>query len=298
MSLVVYSIKELERFSGIKAHTIRIWEQRYDLLRPTRTDTNIRRYSEEDLKRLLNAATLNRLGYKISRIAGMTRGETIDVLNREASENLQEVHQLNILKISMLNFDEELFHSAIEADVQANGIKHAVVDVLGPFLVQIGMLWQTGVICPAHEHFVSNLIRQFLCESIADQEVPKTGDAPLVLFLPDGEMHELGLLYLHFLLRHEGMYSIYLGQAVPLNDLPQVQEKFPDAQFVSYLVDKDSTKIRKLLKRIKDVVDPEKESSMNVIGQIVKDSGLKNTSWARFYATSDDFLKYLQRNPV
>ena len=294
----MYSIKELERFSGIKAHTIRIWEQRYDLLRPTRTETNIRRYSEDDLKRLLNAATLNRLGYKISRIAGMTKGETIDVLNREASEGLQEVHQLNILKISMLNFDEELFHSAIEADVQANGVKHAVVDVLGPFLVQIGILWQAGVICPAHEHFISNLIRQFMCKSIADQEIPKTGDAPLVLFLPAGEMHELGLLYLHFLLRHECIYSIYLGQAVPVRDLTQVQEKYPNAQFVSYLTVKDSTKVQEFLKEIKDVIDPGKENSMNVIGRVTDGLGLENTSWLALYATSEDFLKYLHQASV
>jgi MerR family transcriptional regulator, light-induced transcriptional regulator len=238
-----YTISELEKFSGIKAHTIRIWEQRYELLSPNRTKTNLRRYDDEDLRRLLNVAALNKMGYKISRIADMAESEIESVIRADSVKKNKEQHVLNILKIAMLNFDEELFTSGVLAYEQEHGRDPLIHKVLLPFLVQIGVLWQTRAICPAHEHFISNLIRQFFQHAIKSLPNKSLRSSPtFVLYLPAGELHEIGLLLIHYTLRKMGRKSVYLGQSLPVNNLEQVCTKIVNPCFVSYLTAKGSTK--------------------------------------------------------
>lgn len=222
-----YSIKELEHLSGIKAHTLRIWEQRYELLRPKRTSTNIRFYDDTDLKHLLNVALLNQRGYKISRIAKMSAEQMLqEVLSLSVAPATHEqlMHQLIV---AMVELDELAFEQALRQAVAQLGFHTAMLEVIYPFLVRIGLLWQTENITPAHEHFMSNLIRQKILVAIDGQSLTRKSDSfRFLLYLPEGELHEIGLLYMHYLLRAEGHHTLYLGQSLPLADLVQAYQQF------------------------------------------------------------------------
>ena len=215
-----FQIRDLEEFSGVKAHTIRIWEKRYSLLAPDRTDTNIRTYGIDDLKTILNVAYLNQQGVKISKIAALTRTERERMVQEKALADTAGDNVIDTLKLAMLAFDEVLFESASSRFREKHGFDQLVERIYVPLLELIGVLWQTSSICPAHEHFISNIIRNKLiaaCEAVPLRSVPRP--RTFILFLPDNELHELGLLYVNFLLRSKGEHTIYLGQSVPLEDL-------------------------------------------------------------------------------
>lgn len=232
----VFTIKELESFSGIKAHTIRIWEQRYNLLKPDRTDTNIRRYTDHDLKRLLNISLLLNLGYKISGIARLSDTEIQDAILKSQINHGADQHHQHVLKIAMLNYDEVLFNSVIDPFVAQNGIEKTFVEVIIPFLHSIGVMWQADAICPAQEHFISCLIRQKLFSLIEGlKSVPVTKEKTLVLFLPELEIHEISLIMLQHVFKSRGYKTIFLGQSVPVDDLVQVYQRLGTVHFVSIL---------------------------------------------------------------
>lgn len=298
MSTVLYSIKDLERFSGIKAHTIRIWEQRYALLHPTRTVTNIRRYSEADLKKLLNAAALSRMGYKISKIAAMTADETTQILTSQNSQSDQQVHQLNVLRIAMLNFDEALFLSAVQAHVETHGVEHVVENVLQPFLIQVGILWQTNAVCTAHRNFISNLIRQFLSQQVASLPIPPGEKEPIVFLLLENELHELDLLFLHYRHRRAGVFSIYLGQSVLADDLNQVAAKYPAVHFVGYCANKDSTRMGKVLSKWASSGVFNSGRKMSLIGQELTKPDHLRQKYVSFYRNATSFLQAYPLNSV
>ena len=238
MSIAVqeFSIKDLEHFTGIKAHTIRAWEQRYGLLNPRRTSTNIRYYTSEDLKLLLNVSLLNQNGHKISHIAAMGESEMGEALRALETVSDREDHWMGMLKISMLNFDEQLFRSVSKTFEDQAGFSDLLLRLYLPFMGQIGMLWLTNAICPAHEHFVSNLIRQRLFRAI--DEMPTVdaayGGTVFALFLPEREIHDISLLMVQYLLRSSGYKSLFLGQSVPLEDLTQMDVQFPNLHCVAY----------------------------------------------------------------
>jgi DNA-binding transcriptional MerR regulator len=225
-----FSIKDLEKLSGIKAHTLRIWEQRYGILKPERTDTNIRWYCNDKLKHLLNVAFLYDHGFKISKIACLQPEEVITEVNKIVDSEISECDQIRGLVMSMVELDEERFEKIISNNIKHKGFSFTIEKIVYPFLNKIGMMWQTGSINPAQEHFISNLIRQKLIAAI-DSQKPAKNDMPkkFVLFLPDGELHELSLLYFNYLLRSLGHQVTYLGQTVPFEDLQKVVEiKKPD----------------------------------------------------------------------
>lgn len=218
-----FSIRAMEEFSGVKAHTIRIWEKRYGLLAPDRSGTNIRHYTLDELKVILNVAYLNKHGHKISRIAAMTLTERDRLVRDTAGTSDSTEETLNTLKVAMLSFDETLFEQITAEYRKAHGFRHLVELVFVPLLEHIGVLWQTNVICPAQEHFVSNFIRQKLIT--ATDGLPASDgskDRTFVLYLPENEIHELGLLYVNYLLRTRGERTIFLGQSVPADDLKQL----------------------------------------------------------------------------
>jgi MerR family transcriptional regulator, light-induced transcriptional regulator len=179
-----YSIKDLEQLSGIKAHTLRIWEQRYNFINPQRTDTNIRYYTDEDLKLILNISTLKDNGFKISKIADMEE----DQLNKEVlkitENNLRFPDQINSMTLAMIDLDEDRFEKVISTNVIKYGFEKTVMNIIYPFLSKIGVLWQTGSIVPAQEHFISNLIRQKIIVAIDG------------LFVSNSEVNKSYLLYL------------------------------------------------------------------------------------------------------
>lgn len=215
-----YSIKDIERLSGIKAHTVRIWEQRYDILKPARTDTNIRTYDDEDLKRILNISLLNNNGYKISSIAKLSDMQLVDEVNKVLSSSSKESLQVDTLVICLLDMDEARFESTVNNSILQFGFESTVENVLFPFLRQLGNMWQVGIVSPAQEHYITNMIRQKLIVGL-DRVVPakNPNQKTIILFLPDQEMHELGLIYAHYLAKHRGHKCLYLGQSLPVSEL-------------------------------------------------------------------------------
>lgn len=230
-----FSIKDLEHFTGIKSHTIRAWEQRYDLLVPKRTATNIRYYSGDDLKKLLNVGYLMEHGGKISKIAQLSNQALIERVRDMQMEQGGLSAVFSQLKLSMLNYDEALFREVVDEYSKEHGLDRTVLDVFLPFLSQIGVLWLTNTICPAQEHFISHLMRQELHAAVSDAGMPASADhPPIVLYLPEREIHDISLLFIHFLCRAHGMKSIFLGASVPFSDLLNVGDQLPNAVFVSY----------------------------------------------------------------
>lgn len=215
-----FTIKDLENISGIKAHTIRIWEKRYGLLEPQRTDTNIRFYSHSNLQKLLNIVLLNKNNHKISKIAKMSE-EEIKVQARElAFSKAINDEAINSFKLSMLQFDKVLFNSTYDKLLHKKTFREIFKDVFIPFLEHIGLLWQTDTLLPAHEHFISNLIAQKIHINTENLQYTVTySNKTYVLFLPENEIHELGLLYLNYELVLRGNHTIYLGQSLPLDNL-------------------------------------------------------------------------------
>lgn len=220
-----YSIKDLEHLSGIKAHTLRIWEQRYNLIEPKRTPTNIRYYSDSDLKRILNVSVLVHSGMRISKVCELSESQIRNLILEKGKYEGELSGLLNGLKLSMMNFDQTLFERIINTSINQLGYKTTFTQVIGRFVKDVGLLWQTGAISVANEHFVSNLIRQKLCTAIDQLPILDNDDSYSILFLPNNELHELGLLYVQYALRSKGIKTIYMGQSIPIEDLAQVLEK-------------------------------------------------------------------------
>lgn len=248
--MIKYSIKDLEQLSGIKAHTIRIWEKRYRLFEPERTPTNIRYYSDEDLKKLLNVSILNRNGFKISNIVSMENNEINDRII-EISDSFHDfTNQIEQLTLAMIDFDEIRFERVLSSSVIKIGFDETVTRILYPFFERIGVLWQIGTIYPAQEHFVSNLIRQKLIIAIDGQTGNIKDEARhFLLFLPPNEWHELGLLFYSYLIRKAGHNVLYLGQSLPLEDLNEIRSK----QHIDIIITSFTTSIT--VKRYTDTIN-------------------------------------------
>lgn len=224
-----FTIKDLENLSGIKAHTIRIWEQRYSFLKPGRTDTNIRFYSNEELKKLLNVALLNKYGFKISHIDRMDEGEMKERILSLNQLEAQQERIVNTLIQNMVDLDMEGFESTLNNFIAARGIEKTILQIIFPYLEKIGILWMTNHINPAQEHLVSNLIRQKLISGIESINNRVKINKSVLLFLPEGEYHELGLLFMNYLLKNRGVNTIYLGCSIPAADVEYVVKlKNPD----------------------------------------------------------------------
>ena len=290
-----FTIKDLENFSGIKAHTIRIWEQRYGILTPDRTDTNIRKYNDRDLKSLLNISLLNSLGHKISNIAKLSDDQIREIISKHAHGTNTEEHYLHILKISMLNYDEELFSNLIDPHVEEYGLEKTFRLVIMPFMKQIGLLWQSDSICPAQEHFISALIRQKLLFHVEAVKTPLVENRrPVVLFLPDLEIHELSLLMLHYIFKLRGYKSILLSQSVPADDLKQVAQRLGDVDFVSIFTTHPSTvMVLDYLKRLTRMF-MDTDSHFHFTGYNLKGIKSPDTLYISLYDSIDDLLDGLK----
>jgi DNA-binding transcriptional MerR regulator len=218
----VYSIKDLEHLSGIKAHTLRIWEQRYNILAPERTESNIRLYSDLDLKLILNISLLKDNGYKISSIAKMSEDEMRREVMSITEKSTRYEDQIHALTLAMIDLDEERFEKVVSTNALQMGFERTMFNVIYPFLSKIGVLWQTGGIGPSQEHFISNLIRQKLIVAIDGQVYEKQPNSKkYLLFLPEGELHELSLLFACYIIKSRNHKTIYLGQSLPFEDLQE-----------------------------------------------------------------------------
>ncbi len=256
-----FTIKDLENLSGIKAHTIRMWEQRYNFLKPQRSCTNIRYYTNEELKTILNIALLNKYGFKISHIDRMQPDEICaKILELGDAEAMQE-RIVNELVREMIDLETDKFEATVNKYIRLNGIEKCIKEIIFPFLEKIGILWQTGHIMPAQEHFVTNIIRQKLI--VAIDSVPCNPEGrPCLLFLPEGEYHELGLLFLCYLVKSRGSKVIYLGANVPMGDVQSIVNTMkPDLAFIHLTSTSQNFNFEKLLRNI--------EAKMNGISTII-----------------------------
>ena len=224
-----FTIKDLENLSGIKAHTIRIWEQRYSFIKPERTGTNIRYYSNEELKKILNVALLNKYGFKISHIDKMNEGEIKEKILGLNQMEAQQERFVNELIQSMVDIDMEKIEAILDKYIVARGIERTITQIIFPFLEKIGILWLTNHINPAQEHLITNIIRQKLIVGIDSIVTSLSVNKTVLLFLPEAEYHELGLLFMHYMLKSRGVNCVYLGSNVPLKDVEYVVKlKKPD----------------------------------------------------------------------
>ncbi|MDC6367704.1 MULTISPECIES: MerR family transcriptional regulator [Flavobacteriaceae] len=231
-----FSIRDMENLSGIKAHTIRIWEKRYNLFAPERTTTNIRTYNLASLQKLLNITLLYNNGYKISKIAKLGDAQ-IPVLVREiVSNNSEKSHAINAFKLAMVNFDQNLFLNTYNSLLSERSFRVIFNEVFIPLLNELGLLWQTDTISPSHEHFITNLIKQKIYINTEKLQVlePTKKDKVFALFLPENEIHEIGLLYVNYEIMLRGYKSIYLGQTMPIENLVDLLKYYDNVHFVSY----------------------------------------------------------------
>ena len=218
-----YSIKDLEILSGVKAHTIRIWEKRYHLLSPARTDTNIRFYNDADLRRILNVSLLVKNRYKISKVAKWDETQLKQTLLEATEKKVTEPDYVERLILHMLNFDNIGFYQLVNEIIEQKGFEEAMVKVFFALFERIGTYWQVGSIFPAQEHYVTSILRQKLIAETDKLGVNNEKGQSILFFLPEGELHEMSLLFYAYLARKFGYNVIYLGQFVPFGDLAKVQ---------------------------------------------------------------------------
>ena len=295
-----FTIKDLENFSGIKAHTIRIWEKRYSLFKPNRTDSNIRLYDIDDLQKLLNVSLLYNDGLKISKIAKLSDSELAMKVREYVFESNLENQASNSFKLAMLNFDESLFNKTYSNLLSQTSFRDVFKNIFIPLLNEIGVLWQVNSITPAHEHFISNLIKQKIHVNIEKLQLSQSNKQTktFVLYLPINEIHDLGLLYLHFELLLHGHQSIYLGQSVPVGNLNDIQKIYKNVCYITYLtVEPSKETVDSYLKKVYDEVLLESTDTLWVLGSKVsqlKSQELLINSKIKLFKSLFDLLNILK----
>jgi DNA-binding transcriptional MerR regulator len=297
-----FNIKNLENLSGIKAHTLRIWEKRYNLLEPERTDTNIRRYSLESLKKLLNITLLYNHGFKISRIASLNVDEIPKLVRSIALKSNSEQVSINAFKLAMINFDYELFDINFDEILQNHDFEYCFMQIFMPLMRELGILWQTGAISPSHEHFITNLVKQKIhlqTESLQRNKF-SNDDLPIfVLFLPENEIHELGILYLNYLILSKGFRTIFLGQSLQISSLETLYSYDTKFNFVSYLtVEPKKEEIMPYLKKFNAQILANRESKLILFGPQQAEIDINQIpSQIEMYRSLESFVfKYFSEN--
>ncbi|MEZ4968772.1 MAG: MerR family transcriptional regulator [Flavobacteriaceae bacterium] len=230
-----YSMAQVVSLTGINSHTLRKWESRYDFLVPERTDTNIRYYTDAQLKKLLNISILRNQGVRLSAIGKMTDEEIHKMVADALIESDQDA-EVKALVLSMINLDEQEFDNIIKSHILKNGILNTFTEVIYPFLHKVGVLWGINKIMPAQEHFVSNLIRQKICSAIDLLPIAPKNAPKIIMFLAEGENHEIGLLLAYFVAKKLGWRVYYLGQNVPHDNLKTMANLVKPNYFLTFFV--------------------------------------------------------------
>lgn len=299
-----FSIKDLENLSGIKAHTIRIWEKRYNLLQPNRTDTNIRFYSLASLQKILNISYLNTNGYKISKIAKLNDQEIKDLVHKIASEQSIEHHYINQVKLCMMNFDKIKFYEIYDELSKQYSFKDIFFNIFVPLLDEIGLLWQTDTITPAHEHFIVELIKQKILIHTEKEKINLLSSNEsdyktlCVLFLPDNEVHELGLLYAYLELTTNKNHTIYLGQSVPIDALHHLLKYYKDITFLtSFTVSPEKENLDKYLEEFHSKILENNSNKLYISGRLtamIDEKKLPNN--ISVYKTTKEAIEAIKEN--
>ncbi|XOV67809.1 MAG: MerR family transcriptional regulator [Fluviicola sp.] len=255
-----YSIKDLENLTDIKAHTIRIWEQRYGLLSPKRTDTNIRYYEDQDLKKLLNVNLLYTKGYKISKIAALSDEEILEKSKEIImNERKWDDDEVDVLLMGIIELDEDKILNILTRIYKEHGIEHLFARTIGPLLIKMGELWQLNSLSVGHEHFFSNLYRGFVLARTSELDTSEKNDKKVLMFLPPNEEHELSLLIYQYMFKREGWQVYYLGVSVPFEDLKISYDQIqPDLTVTSLIAKSSEKEFETIIEGIQSVI-PAKE---------------------------------------
>lgn len=287
-----YSIKDLEVISGIKAHTIRIWEQRYNLLIPERTDTNIRLYDDNQMRKLLNVTALLETGLRVSKIANLSDDEMnnrVQDLINDGNKDYQIVALINEIITSGLTYDRKMFDRAFHTAEKKFGLKDTFIEIIYPTLVRVGLMWMKQDMIPAQEHFISSLIKQKLFAAIDAIPTNPSDSEKWILLLPEDEDHEIGLLFSHYLLCQRGKKVIYLGQRVPYSNVESIiNQERPDYIHFFMIKNQSVNKAQNILDRMEKITG---SSKVIVSGSQFLENELsipKNYSWVN---SIDDFAK-------
>jgi MerR family transcriptional regulator, light-induced transcriptional regulator len=289
-----YSIKDLEHFTGVKAHTIRIWESRYNLFSPDRTPTNIRTYSGEDLKKLLNIANLVNHGFKISKLAVLA-GEKLNELVQENFVPNDFASVIDGLLADLIRFDQIAIEAKLNEVIAALGFEEAVYRVIFPLFGKIGVLWQTDAVNPAQEHFISNIIRRKFITAIDSQGTNLPGARTFLLFLPEQQQHEMGLLLALYLIRKNGQIGIYLGQNVPTDSVLRTWEVVqPDYLFTHLALQIEPNELNEYLKGLSQKTRGAHILVSGQNSQVYRDIAIRNV---KFLKSPDDFIRKFLISP-
>lgn len=291
----VFSIKDLENLSGVKAHTIRIWEKRYNLFEPQRTETNIRVYGNDELQKILNIAFLNKNGLKVSKIAEISDEEIQNKVKEFLKEeNIFEEDYTNF-KLAMLNFDKDLFDKTYAGLMEKHSFRTVFVEVFIRLLAEIGVLWHTNTIKPVHEHFISTLITQKILLNIEKIDRKPNKDKTFVLFLPVNEIHQIGLMYMNYELIYSGYKTIYLGPNVPISNLKDLQSLIPQIDFVSYFtVEPTKENTEQYLEEMYRTILKARNENFHVLGRRIDGiEVLPKFNNVKFYKGIEEFVKII-----
>ncbi len=286
-----FLIQDLAVLSGIKAHTIRIWEKRYHLLEPMRMNRNVRLYDLASLQKLLNISILNSAGHKISIISKLNDEQIAEQAKEVALNSFSKTYAINSVIMAMYSFDEEAFQKIYNEEIKRQGFDELFVSVYIPVLKYMGILWQTDSIKPVHEHFISNLIFQKVTmQTNSLKYIKPTAKDTYILFLPDGEMHEIGLLFLNYLLRKNGASTLYLGRGIPLNNLLELKERFKKIVWISGLViDKTPDNKLEILQSIDQLLMGTKNKCW-LVGQNWSNVDANQSKNVKYYENFEDLI--------
>ena len=288
-----FSIKNLEHLSGIKAHTIRIWEKRYNLFEPERTDTNIRLYNLENLQKLLNVTLLYNNGYKISKIASLSSQEITENVHKLTINKNADDWSIGLFKLAMINFNQRLFTKTFNDLLEQFTFSEVFKNVFVPLMNELGVLWQTNSISPSHEHFITSLVKQkihAMCEELQQKSTRRT-DRRFVLFLPDNEIHELGLLYLQYEVLNNGFQCVFLGQSVPIESLNNLVDIGEPITFITYFtIEPTQDKIKAYLNTFNSEIIENIDSELWILGYQVQFMSDEMPDKIRKFRSIDDVI--------
>lgn len=247
-----YTLSDLEKLTGIKSGTIRIWERRYRIIKPHRTETNRRWYDDDDLRRIINISILYRDGIKISKIATFSGSEIEDKVFALTHETTNKDNQIDSLIIAMTGFNENVVNEILLRSIIDSGFENTFTEVVFPFLKRVGIMWQTGSVNVGAEHFISNIFRKRLIAAIDSLSPAIIHDRKkVVLFLPENELHEMGLLFYTYIIKSLGHDVLYLGQSTPLNAIADVVELWhPEYLVTGALSDLPFTTTKEYLEKL------------------------------------------------
>lgn len=285
-----YTMAQIVTLTGINAHTLRKWETRYNIIEPERTDTNIRYYSDAQLKKLLNISLLTKNGFRISKIDKMSESEIHDAVSNQVSDPHHEA-EINALILAMLDMDEKAFDQIFKEQIIKRGLLTTTIEIIYPFLNQVGVLWGIDKVMPAQEHFITSLIKKRFYASIDQLPYSKNESPSIVMFLTEYEYHELGLLLAYYIARKMGWKVYYLGQNVPIVNLKQVlQDVKPDVMFTMFVTPIHKT----IIPKVDDLFAYAGNTPLWVSGNPDNVDEIKDDKRVFYLPTPEDFIDKLK----